>query len=110
PRCMRVVHSLRESAPCGATALEESIMPRQNGGMIAMTEPQVWTVIGVLAAALTGMIAVTTQLMMRTFSAQFETVAQRFSAMSERLDDRFTSIDGRFESMERRFESMDKRF
>lgn len=36
-----------------------------------MTEPQVWTLIGVFAAALVGMITFTTQVMWRAITAQF---------------------------------------
>ncbi|MBO1804453.1 hypothetical protein [Leucobacter ruminantium] len=37
-----------------------------------MTEPQVWTLIGVFAAALVGMITFTTQIMWRSINAQFD--------------------------------------
>ena len=36
-----------------------------------MTEPQVWTLIGVFAAALIGMVTFTTQVMWRAITSQF---------------------------------------
>ncbi|WP_336651303.1 MULTISPECIES: hypothetical protein [unclassified Leucobacter] len=39
--------------------------------MIELTEPQVWALIGVFAAALVGMITFTTQVMWRAITAQF---------------------------------------
>lgn len=58
-----------------------------------MNEPQAWTAIGVLAAALVGLITVTTQLMMRT-------IATQFTAISHRLDDGFEILGTRITSLQ----------
>ncbi|MFT4157914.1 MAG: hypothetical protein QM630_08320 [Microbacterium sp.] len=75
-----------------------------------MNEPQVWTALGILAAALTGMIAVTTQLMMRTISAQFGTVNEKIDGLRTEMMIRFDNVDRRFEEVDRRFEQVDRRF
>ncbi|WP_157540882.1 hypothetical protein [Microbacterium sp. XT11] len=85
-----------------------------------MTEPQIWTALGILAAALTGMIAVATQLMMRTIAAQFDGFGGMFAVRVEALRTemiagfekvhlRFEAVDRQFEAVDRRFEHMDER-
>lgn len=52
-----------------------------------MTEPQVWTVIGVLAATLVSFVAASLTMITRTVNVQFERV-------SERIDLRFDGLRG----------------
>lgn len=42
----------------------------QNGEVIALTEPQVWTVIGVLAATLASFVAASLSMIIRTVNVQ----------------------------------------
>jgi hypothetical protein len=78
--------------------------------VLAVTEPQIWTALGILAAALTGTIALSTQLMMRTISAQFATVNTKIEGLQTEMIVRFESVDRRFEQVDRRFEEVDRRF
>lgn len=78
--------------------------------MLTVTEPQIWTALGILAAALTGTIALSTQLMMRTISAQFATVNTKIEGLQTEMIVRFESVDHRFEQVDRRFEQVDRRF
>ena len=86
-----------------------------------MTEPQIWAALGVLAAALVGMIAVVTQLMMRLIGTQFTSLRNELSSeisglrtemilRFEQVDLRFEQVDRRFEQVDRRFEEVDRRF
>ena len=50
-----------------------------------MTEPQAWTMLGILAAAFAGTIAITTQLMMRTIETQFSSLGERFESVRREL-------------------------
>ena len=72
-----------------------------------MNEPQVWTALGILAAALTGMITVVTQMMMRAINARFDSVNDRFDALSTNMNVKFDSLRT---EMELRFQGVDQRF
>lgn len=61
-----------------------------------MTEPQVWTLIGVFAAALVGMITFTTQIMWRSINAQFDSsrreMRSEFAAVRSETAAQFESV------------------
>ncbi|QIM15245.1 hypothetical protein G7067_00555 [Leucobacter insecticola] len=94
------------SATTSARALAFSIETSQNGGMITMNEPQVWTVIGVFAASMAVLITAFTQ----TMSAKFERVIDRVDGLKTEMVIRFEKVDQRFEQVDRRFEQVDQRF
>lgn len=73
-----------------------------------MTEAQVWAVIGVLAASFIGTITVTTQLMMRTISAQIGGPRNEMTARFEKVDVRFAEVDRRLDRIENRFDGLDR--
>lgn len=86
-----------------------------------MSEPQVWTLIGVFGATMAGLITIITQTFMRTMSAKFETVNERISGLKtemvlrfervdERMDEGFKQVDRRFEQVDRRLEQVDRQF
>lgn len=66
-----VVHTSGIPAPSIHSQWQHWVRIEQNGGVIELTEPQIWTLIGVFAAALVGMITFTTQVMWRAIAAQF---------------------------------------
>lgn len=76
--------------------------------VIDMTEPQVWTLMGIFGTALLGMMALLSQFLWRGISSKFDAVDARFDA----VDAKFDAIDQRFIDMERqmetRFDSVDK--
>lgn len=51
-----------------------------------MTEPQVWTLIGVFAAAMFGMITIVSTLFVQVMRSEFGRVGARFDAMDARID------------------------
>ncbi len=51
-----------------------------------MTEPQVWTLIGVFAAAMFGMITIVSTLFVQVMRSEFGRVGARFDAMNARID------------------------
>lgn len=80
-----------------------------------MTEPQVWVLIGVFAAAMFGVIGIVTSNFSRLIrseigglraemAARFETVGARFDA----VDARFNTVDDKFTSIERRLDHLDR--
>lgn len=73
-----------------------------------MTEPQVWVLIGVFAAALFGMLWVVTTGFNRTMGAQFETMEARFVTFETRMNARFDAIDAKLEKMHRDIQALSR--
>lgn len=83
--------------------------------VIDMTEPQVWTLMGIFGTALLGMMTLLSQFLWRGISSKFDSIDARFDAVDARfdaVDAKFDAIDQRFIDMERqmetRFDSVDK--
>ena len=82
-----------------------------------MTEPQIWTIIAVLVAALGAIVTIVTQSFNRSITALGEKMDAKFDGLRtemvlrfERVDERFEQVDQRFEQVDRRFEQVDRRF
>ncbi|QIM19151.1 hypothetical protein G7066_12275 [Leucobacter coleopterorum] len=89
--------------------------------MVAMNEPQVWTLIGVFAAVMTGLISIITRSFTRSIADLSEKVdvkleslgnqvESKFDILSERIDGLKTEMMLRFEKVDMRFEQVDQRF
>lgn len=81
--------------------------------MITVTEPQVWVLIGVLAAAIFSMIGIVTTSFNRnlataigglrdTMDARFETVDARFDALDAKFTGKFDVLDRDIQALSRR--------
>lgn len=92
---------------------------------LAMNEPQIWTVIGVFAATVIGLVTLITQVFMRQMTVQFtalrnelggkidrtsETLDGKISSLRSEMVLRFEQVDRGFEQVDRRFEQVDRRF
>jgi hypothetical protein len=86
--------------------------------MEPMTEPQVWTLIGVFAAIMLGALSLMTTLITRSITvatdglrgemvARFEKTDARFEAMDAKFEARFEAVEYRFQAMEHRFDAME---
>jgi predicted PurR-regulated permease PerM len=80
-----------------------------------MTEPQVWTMIGVMVAALVAILTIVAQSFQRSIAAlgdrmdaKFETVNARFDGLHAEMMLRFDLVDRRFEQVDQRFERLEK--
>ena len=85
--------------------------------VIDVTEPQIWTALGILAAAFVGLITVVTQQFTRALALQHEAVLATLEGLRvemrlrfERVDERFAQVDQRFERVDERFAQVDARF
>lgn len=58
-----------------------------------MTEVQTWAALGILAAALVGMITLVTTLLGRTITAQFAGLRGEMNARFEAMNDRIDNLD-----------------
>lgn len=68
-----------------------------------MTEPQVWVLIGVFAAAMFGMVGIVTTSFNRTLTATIGGVDDRIGGLR-------SEINGLRESMDAKFETLDVKF
>jgi hypothetical protein len=78
---------------CGwsRVALAFWILPTENGDVIAVTEPQVWTMIGVFTALMFGMLTIVSTLFVRIVRSE---IGGLRSEMSARFDAVHVKIDG----------------
>lgn len=74
-----------------------------------MTEPQVWTLIGVFAATMVGVVTVMTQLMMRTMTSIGAELGTRIESLRTHMDIRFTALEGRMDRIEGRMDRIENR-
>jgi hypothetical protein len=76
--------------------------------VIELTEPQVWALMGVFAAAFFGMVGVVTTSLTRTMNARFQAMDSRFESMEARFVAMESRVDARFEIISVKLESMDR--
>jgi len=69
-----------------------------------MTEPQVWTLIGVFAAIMLGGLTLSTTLLGRVISAGFAAVDAKFDA----VDAKFDAVNSKLEVMNDKIERLDR--
>ncbi len=74
-----------------------------------MNEPQIWTVIGVFAATLVGLIAIITQLFMRSISDQFTALRTEMILRFEHQDEKFERMEKQLEGLDRDVQAISKR-
>lgn len=79
-----------------------------NGGVIELTEPQVWVLIGVFAAAFFSLIGIVTTNFNRTMAARFETMDARFEAMRTEMNAKFDVINVKLENMDRDIQALSR--
>lgn len=68
-----------------------------------MTEPQVWVLIGVFAAAMFGMVGIVTTSFTRTLTSAIGGVWIEINGLRETMNARFETIDVKFEAMDANF-------
>ena len=90
----------------------------EDRGVIALTEPQTWTTIGVLAATLLGTITLVSTMLMRTITAQIGGLRGEIGGLRGEMVSGFSSVRSELRSeigglraeMNARFEAVDARF
>ncbi|GAB2561773.1 hypothetical protein [Leucobacter ruminantium] len=75
-----------------------------------MSEPQVWTLISVFSATLIGMIALISQLFVRTMNTQFEALRGEIASFRAETGARFEAVDASFGAMDAKIGAMDAKF
>ncbi len=73
--------------------------------MITLNEAQVWTIIGVLSAAVFGMITFGFNMMLRTMRAE---IRAEVGGVTTEVRVGFAAVNARIDSLERRFDHLDR--
>ena len=73
-----------------------------------MTEPQVWVLIGVFAAAFFALIGIVTTNFNRTMVARFETMDARFEGLRSEMNAKFDIINMKLENMDRDIQALSR--
>lgn len=83
-----------------------------NGRVLTMNEPQVWTLIGVFAASMVGVITLLmtmTNRMFQSLRSELQTEMRAgFGRIEAVMDARFEKVDARFEKVETQIEHLDR--
>lgn len=66
-----------------------------------MTEPQVWTLIGVFGAAFFGMLTIVSTLFVRVVRAEIGGLRNEMNAKFDGMNTRFESVDRRLDGLDR---------
>lgn len=78
------------------------------GGVIELTEPQMWTVIGIFGASTIGMITLISTWFMRVMRAEFRGLRGEFRGEIRALGSEITRIDTRLDGIARRLDGLDR--
>jgi phage-related protein len=79
---------------------------------VTVTEPQIWTALGILAAALTGMISLTIVTLNRTITTQFQSLGIRIDSVVTTMNTRFEAVEAtmnaRFDTVNSKIDGLDR--
>ncbi|MFZ1362884.1 MAG: hypothetical protein WAS05_08115 [Candidatus Nanopelagicales bacterium] len=75
-----------------------------------MNEPQVWTIIWVLAAALFGMMTLMSTMCTRVIRSEIGRIEGMINGLEGKFDGKFEAIEAKFEIIEVKFDAIDRRF
>jgi hypothetical protein len=70
-----------------------------------VTEPQIWTIISVMAVSFFGIITLVSTMFLRVVKAEIGGLHFRFEA----IDRRFDAVDRRFDAVDLRLDGVDRR-
>src|SRR5690606_29267793 len=88
----RALHRVRGFRGCQVRMLALWAVRADNGGVLTMAEPQVWTLIGVLIVALFGMLTLMSTLFTRVIRTEI-------GGLRREMDSRFGRVDARFDGV-----------
>ncbi|MFS0883832.1 hypothetical protein [Aeromicrobium sp. 179-A 4D2 NHS] len=77
--------------------------------LASLTEPQVWTLIGVFAATVFGVLGVVSSTFTRVLRAEIGGLRGEIVAKFERVDAQFERVDAQFERVDAQFARLDTR-
>lgn len=84
-------------------------LPGENRKVLTLNEPQVWTVIGVFATALFGMLGFVTTSISRTVRAEIGSVRNELGSLRGEMNARFDLLSSRIDHLDRDVQFLMKR-
>ncbi|HEU4849065.1 MAG TPA: hypothetical protein VFS93_01505 [Terrimesophilobacter sp.] len=77
--------------------------------MLTLTEPQIWVLIGVFAAAIFSMIGIVMTSFTRTLTQSFARVDTRIDSFRDVMDARFEAMNVKFDLLDRDIQALSRR-
>jgi hypothetical protein len=77
--------------------------------MLTMTEPQVWTMMGVFTALFIGTLTLISTLFVRVVRSEIGRLEGRFEGRFQAIESRFDAVDARFDAVDARFDTVNAR-
>jgi hypothetical protein len=77
--------------------------------VLTLTEPQVWVLIGVFAAAIFGMMGIVMTSVNRTLTASLARVDTRIDGLREVMEAKFDKMDAKFDLLDRDIQALSRR-
>lgn len=74
-----------------------------------MNEPQVWTLIGLMAASFFGVMGLMSTMFTRVIKSEIQGVRSEIGGLRNEMNARFDAVDQRFDGVDKRLDGMDKR-
>jgi len=79
---------------------------RENEEVIALTEPQVWTLIGAFSAAIFGVLGLMSTMFLRVLRTEIGGVRAEIAGLRGEMNARFATVDVRFDHLDRDVEAI----
>lgn len=76
--------------------------------VLSMTEPQVWALIGVFAAAIFGMFTIISTLFVRVIRSEISGLRGEFSGLRGEMNTRFDALEQRVDGLDRDVQALVK--
>ena len=73
-----------------------------------MTEPQVWTMIGLMAAVFFGTMTLISTMFTRVVRSEIGGLRGEMNARFDTVDVRFAAVNARFDAMDKRIDNLDR--
>lgn len=77
--------------------------------MLEVTEPQVWTLIGVFATALFGVLTLMSTMFVRVLNAGFSEMDAKFAGLRAEMNAKFDSVDAKLNHLDRDVQAIARR-
>jgi hypothetical protein len=77
--------------------------------VLTLTEPQVWVLIGVFAAAIFGMMGIVMTSVNRTLTASLARVDTRIAGLREVMEAKFEKMAAKFDLLDRDIQALSRR-
>ena len=110
-----VIHNrtVRETGKCQFRTSIQPSRPAIMRGMISVTEPQVWTMIGLMAGVFFGTMTLISTMFTRVVRSEISGLRGEMNAgiggLRAEMNARFNAVDARFDAVEIRFNGVDAR-